>query len=114
MGQKFTGNHQWLGVCPTCHKMHNDLDEVVALNMREEFPDPGTSALAIRDVDEPKFHAPSRAYNVAQVTWWAWRVIDWALDPRNDNYPQRWDCMDRAYQAMKSSRYDVRVGDLFS
>lgn len=99
--------HQWLGRCPFCYNCHTELDEVVALNMRLQFPDPGTNALAIRDVDEPKFHAYSRDFNIANSAWWAWRVIDWALNPRNANYPEAKAAMDRAYQAMQINIRDL-------
>jgi hypothetical protein len=106
--------HQWLGRCPVCYELHNDLDELLALNMREKYPDPGTSTLAIRDVDEPKFHVPSRDFDVYNSAWWAWRVIEWGLDPRNDGYAQRLECMNRAHEAMVRASHDIRVGDLFA
>jgi hypothetical protein len=96
-----TKMHQWLGRCPLDGNCHNDLDEVVELNARLQYPDPGTKELAIRDVDEPKFHAPSRHFDVANTAWWALRVVDWGLNPRNDGYAGRADAMNRAYQSMR-------------
>jgi hypothetical protein len=69
--------------------------------MRLQFPDPGTSVLAIRDVDEPKFSLYGRNFDIYNSAWWAWRVIDWALNPRNANYPEGKAAMERAYQAMQ-------------